>query len=78
MSKASIEIIRRVYDEDEGRFITVGPDPDGLDAVQISVEESEKDYWGEVCLTLSPALARKLAEALIARAGEAEGDTPTP
>lgn len=70
--KVSTEVVRRVFDDNEGVFIEVGPDCDGLGCVEVRTTNKEcQDYFGEAKLTMSPAIARLLGEALIKAADEA-------
>lgn len=66
----SIEIHRRVYDDDNGHYLTVRPSYDFPGNVLLITDDSEKDYFGEVRLDLPAPLMRKLAMALIAAADE--------
>lgn len=61
----SLELHCRIYDDDNGHYLTVRPDADGLECVQLCTDDSEKEYWGDLRLVMPPAMARKLAEALI-------------
>lgn len=69
--RTSTEVVRKVYDDDEGFHISVGPDSDGLDLVQISTDgEENKKFFGDLRLCLFPAMARELGHALIDTADE--------
>jgi hypothetical protein len=71
--KFSTEVVRKVYDDEDGVYIQVGPDGDGLDLVELRVSDEEsKKYYGDVRITLYPAQARLLADALLACADEME------
>lgn len=42
------EVIRRVYDNDNGVFIEIGPDLDGLGCVELrTVGKESTDYYGK-------------------------------
>jgi hypothetical protein len=70
--RVTLETIRRVYDDDNGAFIEIGPDRDGLDLVEVRTTGKEsEEYWGKVRLTLPKAFALKLAEAIRCCAEEA-------
>lgn len=71
--KASIEIVRRVYDDEEGAFIQVNPDPNTQSWVEIKTadDDGEKN-WGKIRFVVSPIFARALAAAIIATADELE------
>lgn len=72
MSKYQIEVHRRVYDNDNGHYLTVRPSPDFPDGnVEFSVEKSEEEWFGPMRLDMPAEMARKLGEALIAAASEA-------
>lgn len=72
---ASIEVVRNVYDDDEGVFLQISPDPDTGSWVQIStVDKSSIEHWGDVRLTINPVFARKLAEGILATVDELEKD----
>jgi hypothetical protein len=63
--RVSLETIRRVYDDDRGTYIEVGPDADSLGCVEIRTTTPENvEYWGSVRLTINKAFALKLAEAI--------------
>lgn len=67
-----IEVHRRVYDNENGHYLTVRPSidcPEGF--VTLMTDASEHQYWGELRMEIPAAMARKLGEALIAAAGEA-------
>lgn len=69
--KYSIEIHRRVYDEDNGQYLTVRPFADFPDGnVMLMSDSDQEDYWGSLRLDLPAAMMRKLGEALIAAANE--------
>lgn len=63
----SLEVLRRVYDDDSGAYIEVGPDRDGLDLVE--VRTTTKDT------VMHPKQARLLAKALLACADELDHQT---
>lgn len=69
----TIEVHRRVYDDENGHYLTIRPSPDFSDTnVLLQADESEKDYFGPVRLDLPAALMRKLGEALISAATDLE------
>lgn len=58
---------------EDGDALTVGPDSDCAGYVRLFAEtEEEKAHWGEVELVFPPALARKIGEALLLAADDAE------
>lgn len=54
-----IEVFRKIHDNEDGSVITVGPDADGLDLIEIVAPDS-------VRLVLRPEMAAALALALLA------------
>lgn len=72
MSRASTDVIRRVFDE-EGNFIEVGPWPDApentLELRTINDDNSD-GFFGKVNVTLNPHHAHALGKALVAAAEE--------
>lgn len=72
MSGPSTEVIRRVFEEEGRYFVEVGPHPDAPNILELRTVEGEysAEYWGELNLTLSPAMARELGKALLAASGE--------
>ena len=70
MGNPTTDVIRRVFDEEGRNFIEVGPWPDSLDVVELRTVAGECSaaYWGNVSVTLSPAMAEELGRALIAAA----------
>ena len=72
MSAPSTDIIRRVFDEDGKHFIEVGPWPESPDVMELRTVDGEysAEHWGQINITLSPAMAAELGRALIAAAGE--------
>ena len=62
----STEIIRRVYDDTEGVFIQIGPDPDCPDYLFISVPDVKSQEWfGNLRLTGSKEFMSELGKALL-------------
>ena len=64
------EVVRRVYDDEEGACIEVGPDCDSLWLVQISAEGKSKDFYGDLRIAFVPGFARQIARAMLACANE--------
>lgn len=54
----------KVYDHD-GFPLHVGPDPDGLDCVEISSPPCSKDQYGELRLCVHPDMAEQIAKAIL-------------
>lgn len=72
--KFSTETVRRIFNDEDGVCIEVGPDRDSLDLVEIGIPEGEsRKYYGDLRLALHPEQARQLAAALVACAVEMEG-----
>lgn len=64
--KYQTEVVRRIYENDEGVHIEVAPDSDGLECVVLrTVDEDSKNYYGEINLMLPKELARLVGQALI-------------
>jgi hypothetical protein len=71
--KVSTEVFRRVYNDDHGSYIQVGPDADALDLVEIrTTNPLSKEYFGDFRLVLHPEFALALAFAIISAAEEAQ------
>lgn len=70
-----VEIVRRIYDNGDGRFLSVGPSGDFPENVMLYAEKSEEDYFGSVRIDLPAAFMRQIALALLAAADEAEKST---
>lgn len=71
----SHEVFHRIYDDSEGRYIQVGPDPDSLGLVEINTAATKEnaEYWGDCRVTVPPAMARLIGQALNKAADEVEG-----
>lgn len=66
MSNFSIEVIRRVYDDNEGVYLTVGPWPDEPSFLALYVEGTKnKEWYGDINMSLSDEQAYKLGKALL-------------
>lgn len=69
----STDVIRRVWQDQEGVAIDVGPDADGLGLVWLrTCDDKAAEYYGKLDVTFEPEIARALGEALVAAADEAE------
>lgn len=69
----SIERFSRIYDDEDGVYIQVWPDAGGLDCVEVMPGDSEsRKHYGDIRLTLIPAQAILLGQALIAHGEEAQ------
>lgn len=65
MSKVSIDVIRRVYQDDEGVFLEVSPDPD-IFGIRVHATKGKNSEWfGDVDFSVSKDVARALGMALI-------------
>lgn len=62
MTKFTTDIIRKIYNDDTGDHVTVGTDRDGLDLVEVQVDDSY--------LIFDTDQARHVAAAMIACADE--------
>ena len=72
MGAPSTDVIRRVFDESGRYFLEIGPWPDSPDVLELRTVEGKysAENWGQLNVTLSPALAAELGRALLAAAGE--------
>jgi len=73
---ASVEVIRRVFDDNESAFLEIGPHPDYPDAaleLRTGGDQTSKDWFGEQSFSLSPDFAIALGLALVA-SGQAMND----
>ena len=69
----SMELSRRVYDDEHGACFEIGPDSDGLDCVQLRTPDAtSKEYFGDVRFTVPKEMAILIGQALIDAAKEAE------
>lgn len=69
----TVDIIRKIWHDNEGVSIEVKPDADGLDMVRIcTVDPKSAEYFGKFDFNLVPSLARAVGEAMIAAANELE------
>jgi hypothetical protein len=68
----SVELGRKIYDDDCGACIQVGPDRDGLGCVEIRTPDAASaEYFGDIRFIVSPQLAKLLGKALIDAAADA-------
>ena len=68
----SVELSRRIYDDDYGACIQVGPDGDGLGCVEVRTPDAaSKEHFGDIRFTVSPQLAKLLGKAMIDAAADA-------
>jgi hypothetical protein len=69
----STDVIYRVWCDNEGAAIDVGPDADALGLVWLrNFGAKSVDFFGKVDITFDPGMARAIGEGLIAAADEAE------
>jgi hypothetical protein len=68
----AIEIVRRVYDSNEGHYLSVAPSTEWPGNVILHTELSQEEWFGKLCLDLSSTFMRELGEALIDCADEIE------
>jgi hypothetical protein len=69
----SVELSRRIYDDDCGACIQVGPDGEGLGCVEVRTPDAaSKEYFGDVRFTVPKEMAAMIGQALIDAAKEAE------
>ncbi|VWB08396.1 hypothetical protein [Burkholderia lata] len=65
------EVLRRIYDNASGQYVTVCPSADFSGNVMLFTEKSQAEYFGEIRLDMPASMMRMIGEALIAAAGEA-------
>ena len=66
----SLETVYNAWNDRNGRKVSVGPDSDALDLVEI-IDHGEKDDQ-PIRITMEPTLARLVAQALMKAADDAE------
>lgn len=66
----SQEVVRRICDDEEGVYIEVGPDGDGLGGIEIRTTTPEsKTFYGEIrCSIYSKEQAILIGKAILAAA----------
>lgn len=65
-SKITTETIYKVYDDDKGTFIEIGPHKDGLDLIEVVIpDKASQDFFGKAQFILSKEMAIAVGEALI-------------
>ena len=65
------EIFRRVYDDEEGWCIQVGPDLDDIDLIEITAPDAiSRQRFGDLSIVLPREMAEELGAILIAAATE--------
>lgn len=68
----TVEVVRKVYDDENGVFIEIGPDCDGLGGIEVRTTDKEsKEYYGDVRLSIhSKKQAVLIGNAILAAAEE--------
>lgn len=66
------EIVRKIYDNDNGEAVTVSPSGDFPGNVMLYVEPMHQAYFGDFRLDLPAPFMRQIGKALLAAADEAE------
>lgn len=67
------EVERRVFDDEQGACIAIGPDHDGFGLVFVRTPNaSDAEWFGKVEFTMDPEFARSFAAAVLAAADDAE------
>lgn len=70
------ETVRRVYVEGESTFLSVGPWPEAPEFLALYTEgDKNREWFGHIETSMTPAYARALGRALIAAADEMESNT---
>jgi hypothetical protein len=72
MSNYETEIVRKVYDNDNGEAVTISPSPDFPGNVVLHVEQKHEEYFGKLRLDLPAPMMRQVAQALLAASDEAD------
>lgn len=66
------EILRRIWDDEEGVCFEVRPDQDGLGVIELhTTDDKSSEYYGQVRFTIDKDMARQIGAALIAAADDA-------
>jgi hypothetical protein len=75
MSKPSTDVIRRVFLDDEFRFVEVGPWSEDVELVELRTVKGEysEGHFGSLSIAMSPEAAEELGRALIASASDIRG-----
>lgn len=68
MTKFTIENRYRLYEDNKGDYIEVGPDVDGLNMVRLHADNT---YFGKCDITFEPEVALKIAKLLTKAANDA-------
>lgn len=69
----SIEVTRKVYDDENGVCLSIGPDGDGLDLIRVCTpSQSDEDWFGKVSFTMTHEFARSFAKAILVASDDAE------
>lgn len=65
------EIVRRIWDDEEGVCFEVRPDQDGLGVIELHTpDDKSREYYGPVRFTMDKDMARQVGAALIAAADD--------
>jgi hypothetical protein len=70
--RVSTEVVRKVYNDEDGVYLEVGPSPDNPSWVRIYANEKNQDWFGKIDVVMPAEFAAQLGEALIAAAKEAQ------
>jgi hypothetical protein len=71
--KFSTEVVRKIWDDEDGVYVQVGPDGDSLDLVELrTVDETSEQFYGKIRFVMHPIQAREVAAAILACADEME------
>lgn len=63
--RTTTEVTRRVFDDDSGAFISVGPDMDALGLVMIKTDDFSERHYGKCYVVISQEMAQSLGKALL-------------
>lgn len=69
------EVERRVFDDEQGACIAIGPDHDGFGLVFVrTTNASDAEWFGKVEFTMKPNFARAFAQAILESIKDIEND----
>jgi len=69
--KITTEIIRRVWDDEDGVYFEIRPDQDGLGVIELHTpDEKSQKYYGNVRFSMDKETARQVGAALIEAADD--------
>ena len=67
------EVVRNIYNDDNGAFVSVSPAPDEGCGVQLrTIDKRSQEWYGTFNFSLPSNLAREVAKAILKAADEAD------